>query len=145
MDLVFSELRCGIGKPGRDGFDEQLHGNVLREFGVIQVGIYFDNIDADEPPVFTNPTEQLSGLAETQTVSFRAFRARGNRRIKPVDIQAYIVVSKFANFINNRHDSIVMNAIHRENEIAMLQTFAVLAIRAFDASHANGDDAFDER
>jgi hypothetical protein len=37
-----------------------------------------------------------------------------------------------------------VNGFHWDNKIAMVQTFEVFAVGAFDAPNSNGHDAFDE-
>ena len=44
---------------------------------------------------------------------------------------------------DNRGDSVVVNALHREDQIAMIQGLAIFAIRALDTANADGHDAFD--
>jgi hypothetical protein len=57
VNFAFSSFPGGGGETRCDGFDQKLHGDMLRELGVIQVRVYFDNVGADEPPLFANSTK----------------------------------------------------------------------------------------
>ena len=59
----------------------------------------------------------------------------------PVNIQTDVVVSKGSDFLNYACRSVFVDALHGEDQITVIQTFAVLPIGALDAANTNGHDA----